>query len=64
MYCFTPRYIKGLQNRALLIIESARFEDQWAKRWLNVENLIHFDRFVLVYKILNRLCPESLWNML
>ena len=55
--------LQCLQNKALTIIESARFKDAWPKKWLNVENLIRFDRSVLVYKALNRLCPESLWNM-
>ena len=26
-------------------------------------NLIRFDRCVMVYKIVNKQCPESLWNM-
>ena len=55
--------LQRLQNRALSIIESARFKDPWPKKWLNVESLIRFDRSVLVYKIFNKLCPESLWNM-
>ena len=53
-----------LQNRPLSIIESARFMDLWPKNWLNVENLIRFYRSAVVYKILIKLWPESLWNML
>ena len=55
--------LQCLQNRALSIIESARFKDPWHKKWLNVEKPIRFDRSVLFYKILNKLCPENLWNM-
>ena len=42
-----------LQTRALSVIESARFKDPWPKKWLIVDNLIRFDRSVLVYKIWN-----------
>ena len=55
--------LQRLQNRALSIIASARYKDHWPKNWLNVENLILFDQSILVYKILNKLCPESFWNM-
>ena len=37
--------------------------DPWPKKWLNVKNLMRFDRSALVYKILNKLCPECLWNI-
>ena len=55
--------LQRLQNRALSIIECARFKDPWPKKWLSVVNLIRFDRCVMVYKIVNKQCPESLWNM-
>ena len=55
--------LQRLQNRALSIIERARFKDPWPKKWLSVVNLVRFDRCVMVYKILNKQCPESLWNM-
>ena len=55
--------LQRLQNRALSIIERARFKDTWPKKWLSVVNLIRFDRCVMVYKIVNKQCPESLWNM-
>ena len=54
--------LQRLQNRAQLIIESARVKDNWSCDWLNVSNLISFDRLVMVYKILNKLSPESLWE--
>ena len=55
--------LQRLQNRALSIMERARFKDPWPKKWLSVKNLIRFDRCVMVYKIVNKQCPESLWNM-
>ena len=54
--------LQRLQSRALSIIESARCKDPWPKIWLNAENLILFDQSVLVYKILNKLCPENFCN--
>ena len=55
--------LQSLQNRALSIIDRTRFQDLWPKKWLSVMNLIRFDRCVMVYKIVNKQCPESLWNM-
>ena len=46
-----------LQNKALSMIESARYKDPWPKTWLNVENVILFDQSILVYKVLNKLWP-------
>ena len=36
--------------------------DSWSHNWLTVEKLIQFDQSVLTYKIVNRQCPESLWD--
>ena len=55
--------LQRFQDRALSIIERARFKDTWPKKLLSVKNLIRFDRFVMVYKIVNKLYPENLWNM-
>ena len=52
--------LQRLQNRAPSIIERARFKDPWPKKWLSVVNLVRFDRCVMVYKIVNKQCPESL----
>ena len=54
--------LQRLQNRAQLIIESARVKDNWSCDWLNVSNLISFDRLAMTYKILNKLSPENLWD--
>ena len=41
----------------------ASFKDPWPKEWLSVVNLVRFDRCVIICKIVNKQCPESLWNM-
>ena len=51
---------QSLHNRALSSIDRARFQGLWPKKWLSVMNLIRFDRCVMVYKIVNKQCPESL----
>ena len=33
-----------LQNRACCIIENAKIKDNWSRSWLNVKNIIHYDR--------------------
>ena len=55
--------LQSLQKRAISIIDRARFQDLWPKKLLSVMNLIRFDLCVMVYKIANKQCPESLWNM-
>ena len=55
------KILQNLQDRAHTIIERAKIKDDWSYNWLNVEQLIKFDRSVMTYKIMNRMCPESLW---
>ena len=55
--------LQRLQNRAISIIERAKIKDHWQNNLLNIETLIRFDRSVMVYKVVNKLCPESLWDM-
>ena len=45
--------LQRLQNRDQLIIETARVKDNRSCDWLNVSNLISFDRLVMTYKIIN-----------
>ena len=54
--------LQRLQDRARAIIENARLKDNWSCDWLSVENIIRFDRSVMVYKISNKLSPENLWG--
>ena len=53
-------HLQSLQNRARTLIESSRLKDGWTCTWLSVSNLIKFDRAIMIYKILNGPCPESL----
>ena len=54
--------LQRFQGRAISIVDTARIKDDWSKNLLPVKQLITFDRSVMIYKILNRLCPENLWN--
>ena len=49
-----------LQDRAYSIITNARIKDSWSASWLNVENHFRYYRNVMIYKIMNRSCPENL----
>ena len=54
--------LQRLQSRAWSIIENAKIKDLWSSSWLNVENIIRYGRNVMTYKIVNRLCPENLFD--
>ena len=54
--------LQRLQDRAYSIITDARIKYSWSASWLNVENLFRYDRNVMIYKIMNRLCPENPWD--
>ena len=54
--------LQRLQSRAWSIIENAKIKDLWSSSWQNVENIIRYDRNVMTYKIVNRLCPENLFD--
>ena len=54
--------LQRLQSRAWSIIENAKLKDLWSSSWLNVENIIRYDRNVMTYKIINRLCSENLFD--
>ena len=54
--------LQKLQDRAYSIINDARIKDKWSTSCINVENLIRYDRNVMTYKIVNKLCPGSLWD--
>ena len=54
--------LQRLRNRAQSIIERAKIKDQCSGDWLTVEQLINFDRSVMTYKMMNKICPESLWD--
>ena len=50
-------HLQRLQNRAWTLLESSRLKDGWTCNWFSVSNLIKFDRAIMIYKILNGLCP-------
>ena len=56
----TLDHLQRLQNRARTLIESSRLKDGWSCNWLSVSNLIRFDRAIMIYEILNGLCPKNL----
>ena len=53
-------HLQRLQTRARTLIESSRLKDGWSCNWLSVSNLIIFDSAVMIYKIMNGLCPDNL----
>ena len=57
-------HLQRLQNRARTPIEGSRLKDGWRCNWLSVSNLIKFDRAVMIYKIINGLCPDNLREIL
>ena len=52
----TEPWINGLYS----MIHGARIKDNWTPNFLTVKRLTAFDRAVMVYKILNQICPENL----
>ena len=54
--------LQRFQDRAISINDIARIKDDWSKNLSTVKQLIMFDRSVMTYKIMNRLCPQNLWN--
>ena len=53
-------HLQRLQNRARALIVSSRLKDGWRCTWLSVSSLIEYDRAIMIYKITNDLCPDSL----
>ena len=54
--------LQRLQNRARRLIECARHKGGWVCDWLDLRNLIKYDRLITTYQINNGLCPENLKN--
>ena len=51
--------LQRLQTRALKIIKNAKIKDTWSCPGVDVENIICFDRNVMTYNIIHKLCPNS-----
>ena len=49
-----------LQTTARTLIESSKLKDGGSCNWLLVPNLIIFDRTVMIYYMMNVLCPDNL----
>ena len=47
------------QHESRTLIGSSRLKDGWSCNWLSVSNLI-FDKAMMIYKIINGLCPDNL----
>ena len=54
--------LQRYQDRALELIESSKIKNAYIKNILNVNQLLTFDRAVMTFKIVNKLCPEGLQN--
>ena len=54
--------LQRLQDTAGCMIHTSRIKDNWTPKILSVEQLITFDRAVMVYRISDKLCPENLWS--
>ena len=53
-------HLQSLQTRVRTLLESSRLKDGWGCNWLSVSSLIIFDRAVMIYKVMNGLCPDNL----
>ena len=53
-------HLQYLQDRARALIENEHSKDGLVCNWLSVINCIKYDKAVMIYKILNNLCPGSL----
>ena len=62
LYNMKVEAFQRLQNRAQSIIEKVKVKGQWSSNWLAVEQLTNFNRAVMAYKMMNKICPESLWD--
>ena len=54
--------LQRFQDKSIPIMDAARIMDDWSKKFLHVKQLSTFDRSVITYKFVNKLCPENLWN--
>ena len=52
--------LQRLQNRAFEIIQGSKINDSLIRPTFSIDQMFQFDRSVLMYKIINKICPESL----
>ena len=49
-----------LQNRAFDIIEASKIKNSLIRPTFSIDQMFQFDMSVLMFKIINKICPESL----
>ena len=49
-----------LQNRAFDTIEASKIKDSLIRSTFSIDQMFQFDRLVLIFKIINKICPENL----
>ena len=54
--------LQRLQNRALEIIQASKIKGSLIRPTLSIDQMFQFDRSVLMFEIINKICPESLHN--
>ena len=52
--------LQRLQNRAFDIIEASKIKDSLIRPTFSIDQIFQFDRSVQMFKIINKICPESL----
>ena len=52
--------LQRLQNCAFEIIQGSKILDSLIRPTFSIDQMFQFDRSVLMYKIINKICPESL----
>ena len=52
--------LQRLQNRAFEIIQGSKIKDSFIRPTCSIDQMFQFDRSVLTYKIIHKICPESL----
>ena len=52
--------LQRLQNRAFEIIQASKIKNSLIRPTFSIDQMFQFDRSVLMYKIINKICPESL----
>ena len=52
--------LQRLQNRAFETIQGSKIKDSLIRPTFSIDQMFQFDRSVLMYKIINKICPESL----
>ena len=52
--------LQRLQNRAFEIIQASKIKDSLIRPTLSINHMFPFNRSVLIFKIINKICPEIL----